>query len=195
MVLNKKNPTKLTFDQAKKLVRDFKIFTAKEYLRFRAASHEFKILLPCQPSIFYKTQWKGWSDFTGINSGIGNDVDIEKIQQIALSLDIRTKEEWRLAVTSNLINGPLHISKVEGFSNWTQFLAKDKYLAFDDLLGFTRKLGLKTQTDWRKWCRDNERPDNVPFDLYGHYKEYFQSITPKVAKSFWYFLFVDGNDE
>lgn len=186
----KKTQTKLSFNEAKELVRVFKIFTAKEYLRFRAASDEFKLILPNQPSVFYKNDWKGWCDFTGFNSAIENDVDIQKIQKLALSLDIRTKEEWRLAVATNLINGPLHISKVEGFSNWAQFLAKDKYFTFKDLLTFTRPLGLKTQTDWRQWCKRNKRPDQVPFDLAGHYKEDFLKIEPSIKVSFWRYLFI-----
>lgn len=195
MVHHKKNQDKLSFEQAKQLVREFKVFTAKEYLRFRASSTDFKKVLPYQPSIYYKNEWKGWCNFTGMDNSPEVDFNIEEIQQIAVSLNIRTKEEWRLAVSTNLINGPLHISKVDGFSNWAQFLAHDKYLNFKDLLSFTRKLGLRTQTDWRQWCRDNDRPDNVPFDLHGHYKTDFQSITPAVTKSFWHYLFVEETSE
>lgn len=171
------------------LIRDFGVFTAKEYDRFRNGSSVLKEQLPAQPSVFYKNEWNGWNEFTGIEHK-KEEVNIQEIQKIAIEMGIKTKEEWRMAVTTKQIDAPLFVSKVQGFSNWTQFLNTDKYRDFVELLSFTRSLGIKTQTDWRGWCRDNERPQDVPFDLHTHYKDSFLSLERPNNISFWRYIFV-----
>jgi hypothetical protein len=170
------------------LIRKVGIYTAKEYTRYRSSSLDLKEKLPAQPRVFYKGLWKGWNDFTGIEHKT-TSVDISKIQQIALEMGIKSREEWRLAVCTQKIDAPIYVSKVQGFSNWSQFLALNEYWSFEDLLKYTRKLGIKTQTDWRQWCRDNERHQKVPFDLHYHYKNDFNSLNLKNI-SFWRYIFV-----
>ncbi|MBB1440996.1 hypothetical protein H5202_20520 [Shewanella sp. SG41-4] len=168
---------------------EFGIFTAKEYTRFRKSSVDLKKQLPYQPSVFYKKEWAGWNEFTGIKHKSSN-IDLQQIQKIAIEMGIKTREEWRMAVATNRIDAPLYVSKVQGFSNWSQFLNVERYVGFDELLNFTRSLNLKTQTDWRKWCRDNERPSSIPFDLQTHYKSDYISANPNSKISFWRFIFV-----
>ncbi|WP_282109301.1 hypothetical protein [Shewanella algicola] len=171
------------------LIRDYGIFTAKEYDRFRNGSEELKEQLPSQPSVFYKNKWNGWDEFTGVQHQVDN-VDIQEVQRIAIELGIKTKEEWRIAVSTKQIDAPLFVSKVQGFSNWSQFLNIEKYTTFDNLLKFSRSLGIKTQTEWRQWCRDNEKPHTIPFDLPTHYKDDFLSMEDRGTLSFWRYIFV-----
>lgn len=105
-------------------------------------------------------------------------------------MGIKTKEEWCLAVKTKQIDAPLFVSKVQGFSNWSQFLNLEKYANFDQLLTFTRAINIRTQTDWRQWCRDNEKPFNIPFDLHSHYIEDFESLSIEPKISFWRYIFV-----
>jgi hypothetical protein len=180
---------KLTYNEAMTLIRDYGIFTAKEYDRFRRGNAELQEQLPAQPSVFYKNDWNGWNEFTGVEHK-KIEVNFQKIQKIALEMGIKTKEEWRLAVGTKEIDGPLYVSKVQGFSNWSQFLSTDKYVQFDELLNFTRKIEIRTQTDWRKWCRNNEKPRNIPFDLHTHYKNNFLALGNPNNISFWRYIFV-----
>ncbi|GIU41091.1 hypothetical protein TUM3794_20750 [Shewanella colwelliana] len=180
---------KLTYQEAKSFIREYFISSASEYKRFREISIENKTLLPSNPNIYYGKEWTSWNDFTGFET-TPDRISFEELQSKVAELDIRTKEEFRLAVKTNEIDAPLNISKIEGFSNWSHLLPSKKYMELDELLTFTRKLNLRTQMDWRQWCKDNERPARVPFDLLREYQQQFKALKLKSKVSFWRYLFV-----
>lgn len=183
---------KLTMASAKKMLLNFCVSSAREYQRFRNSSHELKALLPADPSVYYRKEWKSWNEFLGKSEKSDEEYRIEMLQQQAIALNLATKEEWRLAVLQKKIDGPLNISNLQGFTNWKSFLKQSNYLPFSELLAFTRGLGLKTQTDWRNWNKLYQRPCNVPYDLSGHYKEDYGKLVEELELrkiSFWKYIF------
>ena len=84
--------------------------------------------------MFYKKEWSGWNEFTGVTHKNNRNIDLQQIQKIAIEMGIKTREEWRMAVATNQIDAPLYVSKVQGFSNWSQFLNVERYVDFDALL-------------------------------------------------------------
>lgn len=180
---------KLTYEEAKLYIRDYFISSASEYKRFREVTITNKEILPSNPNIYYSKEWTSWNDFTGFEQQ-PQRISFEDLQSKVAALDIRTKEEFRLAVRKREIDAPFNISKIEGFSNWSHLLPSNKFLAFEDLILFTRTLNLRTQMDWRQWCKDNERPANVPFDLLREYKGQFNELPLEKKISFWRYIFV-----
>lgn len=180
---------KLTYNQALNLIREYNVTSANDYKRLRTSTPEFKINLPSQPMVFYKDEWIGWDDFTGFHYKIA-EVDIESLQNLALSLNLKTKEEWCLAINTHQIEAPVHINKIKGFKNWNDFFNKPRYLDFSELIKFTRSLKLKTQMDWRDWCKVNSRPQYVPFNLRKNYFNDYLKACPAKKPSFWRFIFI-----
>lgn len=179
---------KLTYQQALELIRDFKITSANDYMRFRNSCPDMKTQLPSQPMVFYKEDWNGWDEFTGVEY-LTSEHDIESLQKLALSLSLKTKEEWQLAINTKQIDAPVHINKIKGFKNWNEFFNKPTYIDFPSLLAFTRSLKLKTQMDWREWCKVNTRPKDVPFNLRKNYFDDYLRECPTKKPSFWRYIF------
>jgi hypothetical protein len=47
------------------------------------------------------------------------------------------------------------------------------FLPFEEAKAFVHKLGLKTEVEWRKYCKSGEKPDNIPSTANGvYYKEW-----------------------
>jgi len=181
--------TKLNYHQARTLIRENFVSSALSYQDFRNSSEDLKSSLPAQPMVFYKDDWNGWEEFTSLKNK-ELDIDIKTLQKLAEQLNLHSKSEWEQAIRDNLIGSPIAISKIKGFSNWHNFLNKTEYLPFEDLLVFTRSLNLKTQMDWREWCKTNERPKGVPFNLRKIYYDDFQSHCFDLDYSFWKFIFI-----
>ncbi|MGI2115612.1 hypothetical protein ACRN9G_18695 [Shewanella frigidimarina] len=180
---------KLCYREAQILIKKHLVTSASEYRDFRTSDEDLKSKLPYQPMVFYKEDWKGWDDFTSFKNK-ELDIDIRMLQKIAEQLNIKTKADYNQAIKDNLIGSPISISKIKGFSNWSNFFHQSEYISFEDLLIFTRSLSLKSQMDWREWCKNNERPKDVPFNLRKIYYDDFTRVCFDHKYSFWKFIFV-----
>ena len=47
---------------------------------------------------------------------------------------------------------------------------KKEFRSFEDAKKFVRKLGLKTQKDWKEYCSSGKKPDDIPSNLNTSYK-------------------------
>jgi hypothetical protein len=149
--------------------------------------------LPSQPHVFYQTNWQSWQAFLLCDKQTTSAEDVQRLRDVANQLGITTEVEWRLAVLRKQVDGPIKINQSEGFNNWSSFLNQGaEYLSFEELLPFTRSLGLRTQLDWRVWCKTNPKPDNIPYDLRGHYHDRFVAKMDEIHRrrpSFWRYIF------
>jgi hypothetical protein len=44
--------------------------------------------------------------------------------------------------------------------------------------------------DWREWCKTNERPAGIPFNLRKIYYQDFLTVTFDLEYSFWKYIFI-----
>ncbi|QIR16426.1 hypothetical protein [Shewanella aestuarii] len=183
---------KLSYIEARTLIRENFVSSALEYQEFRNSCEALRSQLPSQPLVFYKEDWKGWDEFTGVKHK-ELDIDIKTLQTLAEHLNLHTRSEWEQAIKENMLGVPISINKIKGFSNWSNFLSKSEYISFKELLVFTRSLSIKTQMDWREWCKKNSRPDRVPFNLRKIYYDDYLAECLNHNVSFWKFIFV-GED-
>ena len=61
-----------------------------------------------------------------------------------------------------------HKKALYSIPGWEEFVSKDfkKYfLPFEEAREFSRNLKLNKVSDWQKWSKSSERPDNIPSDL------------------------------
>ena len=53
-----------------------------------------------------------------------------------------------------------------------RFIFSDKFLYFEKAREFVRKLGLKTNDSWEKYCMSGKKPDNIPNNCEDVYKDF-----------------------
>ena len=46
-----------------------------------------------------------------------------------------------------------------------------QWLPFEEARAFVRDLGLKSEQDWHKWCKQGNRPSNIPPSPQNAYKK------------------------
>lgn len=97
------------FEDARRIVIKLKFKNRNDWKKF-VKSKNFPSDLPKDPTISYKKEWKTWGDFLGTGT-IQNQkrkylskLDAQKIvHKIAKKYNIRTYEDWKLAVKKGLI--------------------------------------------------------------------------------------------
>jgi hypothetical protein len=52
---------------------------------------------------------------------------------------------------------------------------KVEYLSFEEAREFVRNLKIKSQLEWREYCKSGKKPDNIPTTLWRVYKDEWQS--------------------
>lgn len=97
--LDKPNPyrvKKLSYNQAKKLVRQLKIKSSIEYYNLKK-QNKLPLELPYTPKVTYKKQWKGWHIFLGTNptTQLRKWASYEKCRKWARENNIKTEQEYR----------------------------------------------------------------------------------------------------
>ncbi len=180
---------KLSYVQAMDIIRKNDISSASDYLVFRNSCSSNKQKLPSQPMVYYSDNWNGWDEFTGVAYKSNDvDIDIKSLQKLVAGLNIKTQSELKNAIKNKQIDAPVSINKIKGFKNWNNIFHQKKYLPFNELLTITRSLGLKTQMDWREWCKKGMRPANIPFNLRKFYYDSYLNECPDKKMSFWSYV-------
>lgn len=186
---------KLSYEDAQKLVRQHLISSVKEYEQFRKSCPNIKKSLPSAPSQFYKDKWVNWSTFLIDDEQI-TSTPLCELKKIAETMGIKSPEQWHECVKNNQIDAPVFVNQVEGFKSWKWFFGEEDvvYMPFKTLVVYTRKLKLRTQLDWRNWCKEYEKPESIPYDLRKHYyDDYIKECKEKGLTrrhSFWHYIFI-----
>jgi superfamily II DNA or RNA helicase len=117
---------------------------------------------------------ESWGDWLG--TGRTRDfIDFEEARKIVHSLRLDSKEDWGAYVKSRkkpgiLPSDPAYVyrDKWKGWGDWlgTGFIAHQnrEYRRFVDARKFVRAVGLKSQDQWRQYCRSGKKPDDLPYN-------------------------------
>jgi hypothetical protein len=133
--------------------------------------------IPFYPNSVYKDfGWKGWGDWLGTGRQATKNRkywNYEKSKKFVSKLKLKNEIEWRLFTKSNQMPdtipvAPNSVYKEEwkGMGDWlgTGNIAphKKQFMSYIEAKKFVSKLKLKSQNDWRAFCKSNNRPDNLP---------------------------------
>ena len=125
--------------------------------------------------------WKGWSDFIGLDEII--PLTYEETSSIIQSLNIRTVKEFseymelegkKLGMPKN----PKYFYKGKGWIDWETFFNKKEqigyrnFMSFEEAKKFTSNLNIKTQKEWKRYCKSGQKPNNIPNCPEQTYKPY-----------------------
>jgi hypothetical protein len=176
---------------------------AKQYLKENfnlKSSYTFKktnlpIFIPKTPQKAYK-EWKGWEDFLGYKSKFRknkNYLDFESARiWIKDNYGKITTEEYRKMSKNNTLSDLLP-KKPEKFYKdfkWSEYLftngkKRDKsfYMKFEESREIVRKLNIKTNLEWRRWCKNKSddfiRIPSSPEQVYDKWVDWFDWLGTK----------------
>jgi superfamily II DNA or RNA helicase len=160
----------LTFDEAKKIVRDFKIKNQRELKEF-IKSKNCPAGFPSNPNSTYKNHWKGLGDFLGTNTISPQDMvfySYEEAKRYVIKNKIRNKEEYYELKRKNPLLPANPRLKYKEFKNWFDFLGKPEkeFYGFEELKLILKDKGIKTQSDYKAFQRLDSKAPSQPERVY-----------------------------
>ena len=193
-----------SFTKARDYARSLNLDTFDDW-RKHAKSSKLPDDIPSAPNTVYKNQYKGVGDWLGTGRVADKYKTWRKFKEtkrFALSLNLQSFEEWKKYCKSgkkpdDIPDIPSNIYKNKGWKGWPDFLGNKRVVKytenntrpFEECKKFVRSLGIKTGSDWFRWCKKNERPDDIPYSPDEVYKEWttwrdFLGPLPERWKSF-----------
>ncbi len=191
--------------QARQFVHELKLSGVKEWRKYCRGKFpekgELPKDIPYRPDLVYKNKgWINWGDWFGtgfVSTQRRQFRSFEKARQFARGLGLKGYAEWLKYYTGklpekgilpkNIPTNPHNIYKDTGWVNYedwlgyeTKTLFKDfwrqRYRSFVEARSFVRRLGLKSDGEWRKYCkrklqRKGKKPEDIPASPYKTYKD------------------------
>lgn len=96
----------------------------------------------------------------------------EEAREFARETGIKSSSEYKKICTSknkpiDLPSHPFIVYKMAGWKNWGEFLGtgyvhKKEFVSYKDAKIFIKKLKLKSNNDWRRFLKTEDKPDFIP---------------------------------
>lgn len=178
-----KNRHYMSYDEAKKIVKTYKLKSQKEWLEY-CKKPDFPNDIPKSPAVVYKGQgWVNMFDWLGIKSRWVSDkvlLNYSEAIEFVHKLQFKNWHDWRFYIKDE--NFPEFIPKQpnkfyinNGWVNWGEWLGSGKvsnkkmdFLPYNEAREFVRKLGFKNTSEWRQYCKN--KPTNIPANPEKTYK-------------------------
>ena len=181
-----KNINWLPFEEARAKVRALGLKNVKEWIAYYK-SNEKPIDIPSAADRTYKNEgWISWGDWLGIDR-ISNSKKqyllFEEARNHVHSLKLNSKTEWDSYCRSKnklstIPNYPNEKYSKTGWQSWGDWLGTGsiapfliEYRNFEDAKSFVRKLGLKSQSEWFKFYKSEDFPNDLPRNPNQTYKK------------------------
>ena len=179
------NREHLSFEKAREFARSLNLKSKTEWEKYSKSSKK-PDNIPADPREKYKNcGWINWGDWLGTGS-IANQnrkfLPFEEARKFVHSLHLKSRTEWVEYCKSdkkpdNVPVAPNHVYKDSGWNGFGDWLGTGtvanqnrKFLPFKEAREFVRSLNFKSQTEWKKYCKSEKRPDNIPADPQKTYK-------------------------
>lgn len=150
----------VSYNDAKEIVRALKFKSKRDYL----ANLPTPKILPSIPNRTYSNYWISWGDFLGtgkkyISKNSDNFPTYIELQNLVISLGIKTKDEYRIWVKGKLYPSNPNITYKHLWVSWRNFLGTD-FPDYDKLKTVVRKNNIKTKEEYHIWVKDKNYPYN-----------------------------------
>ncbi len=140
--------------------------------------------VPAYPSGTYRNQgWKSWTDWLGTRNRKGGYRPFEEAREFARNLSFKNEDEWVTWAKSDarpedIPAYPDAGYKDKGWLGWGDWLGTGRvathqrvYLPFEEARARVHRLDLKGKDEWTEWAKSDERPENIPANPPGTYKD------------------------
>jgi len=171
-----------SFEEARKFVRDLKLKNQNEWREY-CRTKKRPDNIPTHPEIIYKDRgWVSWGDwFWNGNVRGKNFLSFKKVRKFVRKLKLLNINEYYrwFRFTDKSIGIPSNPTQIykDQWKGWGDFLGtgriayqKREYLSFEEARKFVRKLKLKRQKEWRKYCMLSKKPCSIPHAVDKTYK-------------------------
>jgi len=113
--------------------------------------------------------------------GRANWRNFEDARDFVRGCGLASNIEWRAYIKSgkkpaDIPNAPEQVYANEGWAGYGDWLGTGRislrlrqYRSFDDARAFVHGLGLKSQAEWRAYCKSGKKPDDIPADPHHTY--------------------------
>ena len=128
--------------------------------------------IPANPrNVYANAGWKGWGNFLGTGRLRNGDISwrsFEEAREYARKLELKSQKEWRAYSRSNrrpkdIPAAPDRTYSDAGWKGFADFLGAGQRIggwrSFEDARAFARKLGFKSQKEWKAL---GQRPNDIP---------------------------------
>ncbi len=161
------------FNDARIFVRSLKLHSATEWYEY-CNSGKKPVDIPSVPNEAYeKAGWDGYNDWLGTRKVRGIDwMPFKKARAFVGKLHLKSVDEWRKYCKSG--DKPAKIpatpdyayqkSGWRGFDDWlgTGRRPAGPWRPFERARAFAHRLKVKSEHDWRKYCKSGKKPDDIP---------------------------------
>jgi hypothetical protein len=143
--------------------------------------------IPSNPNRTYlENGWRGWAYWFGDDNATERNrdfIDFEQARDFAQKLKFKNQKEWERFCKSNekpafLPKNPNIAYKKSGWISWGDWLGtnrisngKLRFLPFEKAREYVRSLSLKSEIEWQEFCRNGNRPADIPRTPYIIYKD------------------------
>jgi hypothetical protein len=173
-----------SFTQAREFARELKLKTQREWREY-CKSGDKPDDIPASPNKTYKKDYKGMGDWLGTGNVKPEDKvfrSFTQAREFVRSLGLKTGEEWTEYCKSgdkpdDIPASPYQTYKKDckGMGDWLgtgNVADKDRiFRPYKEAREFARELKLKTQREWREYCKSGDKPDDIPASPYQTYKK------------------------
>ena len=163
------------FEDARRFVRGVGIKTSVEYAEW-CESGEKPEDIPRAPKCVYRRFWVSWADYLGSRRALWNRDrvfrEFSEARSFVRSLGLKGCEGWikyrrSQQRPSDIPSCPDRVYAKEwaGYTDWLGMPVDRRVRSPREFLKarrFARSLGLKNQTEWRKYCKSDRKPDDIP---------------------------------
>lgn len=176
------------FDNARKFVRSLNLYGTKGWFEYCNSGKKPRDI-PNKPNSVYKQEWKGWPDWTGINT---KKIKFKKLRpfqearEYIRSLKLHGIKEWNLYSKSgkkpkDIPSTPNLVYKNEwvGIEDWLGHIATrgpKTYRSFEEARSFTHSLKLANSYEWHEYCKSDKKPKDIPSNPDRVYKNEWKGI-------------------
>ena len=169
------NRTYRPFKAARKFVHRKKLASVDEWIKY-CKSGEKPDDIPSDPYRVYAGKgWVSYPDWLGNKNQYWRDFrSFHEARKYVRKLNFSSQKDWRLWVKSkarplDIPSNPDKAYKNSGWISWGDWLGTGrtatklvKYTTFKKARKFSRKLGLRSSSEWREFCNSGRKPANIP---------------------------------
>jgi hypothetical protein len=191
----------IPFEEARQSVHKLGFKSRREYWSWCKSGNK-PDYIPTHPERAYGKEWKGWGDWLGTGRTGHGPMEVlpfEEARKIVRSLRINSERKWRKWVSSEnrrkgIPSSPHGVYKEEwkGWGDWLgtgiKTVKDRKYLPFSEAREYVHSLGLKSQSEWNRYCKSGNKPDYIPHHAYRTYKEEWKGTADWLGTESWPFL-------
>jgi len=178
------------FESARKFVHSLGLKSQTEWSVYAKSPHK-PADIPSNPNQVYKNQWKGMGDWLGTGRIATFNMqyrDFESARKFVQSLGLKSETEWKDFSKSNkkpldIPAGPGRTYKNKGWKGMGDWLGTGRIANFDKQFRdfesarrFVRSLGLKSQTEWKKYIKSGTKPNDIPSAPQNTYKKQWKGV-------------------